>query len=321
MPLSKLDEITLAALYRAVWRVTAGQQIMVIALSIIVAALAAVPLKFQEMIINHLTYEGDIRGLIWLCAGMIGVVLVSLTLKWALNFRLAILGESVIRRIRQRLVITTSEDVARGETPTVDSGTLVTMLSVEAESVGAFAGSAFSAPVLQAGTLLSVFAYIVVSEPWLGLIAGLVSIPQALIVIGKQKLINACVRDRVTCLRHAASLVTAEHLEAERDALLADFDEIYDHRQKIFLLKLSSKFAISLISALGSVSILFLGGVLALNGKIDIGVVVASLSGLSRIDGPWRELLGFFRSANIVKVNYAMIVDQLRIDDTLARTN
>jgi hypothetical protein len=35
---------------------------------------------------------------------------------------------------------------------------------------------------------------------------------------------------------------------------------------------------------------------------------MASLTGLTRIDGPCRELVGFFRNASTVRVKYAMLV-------------
>lgn len=54
--------------------------------------------------------------------------------------------------------------------------------------------------------------------------------------------------------------------------------------------------------------ILFLGGLLVLDGRSDVGTVVASVAGLTRIEGPWRELVGFFRSASTVRVKYAMLV-------------
>ena len=54
--------------------------------------------------------------------------------------------------------------------------------------------------------------------------------------------------------------------------------------------------------------ILFLGGSLVLDGSSDVGTVVASVTGLTRIEGPWRELVGFFRNASTVRVKYAMLV-------------
>jgi hypothetical protein len=52
---------TILELYGAIWRVTGRQQLLLIALSVIVAALAAAPLKFQQLVINRLVEGGEIR--------------------------------------------------------------------------------------------------------------------------------------------------------------------------------------------------------------------------------------------------------------------
>lgn len=86
---------------------------------------------------------------------------------------------------------------------------------------------------------------------------------------------------------------------------------MFETRRRIFLLKLSSKFALSAISLTGTFGILLLGGWPILNGRSDVGTVVASLTGLTRIEHPWRELVSFFRSASTVRVKYAMLVGSI----------
>ena len=43
-------------------------------------------------------------------------------------------------------------------------------------------------------------------------------------------------------------------------------------------------------------------------GLADLpSTVVASLTGLSRIEGPWRDLVAFFRTASTIRVKFAML--------------
>ena len=112
---------TIADLYRVIWRITGRQQLLLIALSVIVAALAAAPLKFQQLVINSLVYGGDIHRVAWLCAGLLGVTLLSATLKFALNFRISILGECIVLRLRERLYANYVTDATTGR-PTPPSG-------------------------------------------------------------------------------------------------------------------------------------------------------------------------------------------------------
>jgi ABC-type bacteriocin/lantibiotic exporter with double-glycine peptidase domain len=294
-------------LYRAVWRVSGRDQIVLILMALVVAALAAVPLKFQQLAINSLVEGGDVTLLAWLCGGFLGAVLLSAGTKFLLGLRLAVVGERVVLLIRERLYANHVAQVPAKGTAAAH-GTLATMLAAEAEVVGAFAGSAISTPVVQIGTLLSVIGFIAVSQPWLGILALAVVLPQAAIVLALQARINRRVRERVQALRDASGRIAAGGLGEVQPAVLADFRTIYETRRRIFALKLSSKFVLGAISALGKVGILFLGGWLVLDGRSDVGTVVASLTGLARIEGPWRDLVSFFRSASTVRVKYAMLL-------------
>jgi ABC-type bacteriocin/lantibiotic exporter with double-glycine peptidase domain len=294
-------------LYRVIWRITGRQQILLIGLSVIVAALAAAPLKFQQLVINSLVEDGEVSRVAWLCAGFLGVTLLSAGLKFALNYRLSVVGEDIVLRIRERLYANYVSDVASGAPDAPKRGTLVTMLAAEAESVGAFAGSAIASPLVQLGTLTSVIAFILASQPLLGALALGVVVPQAVIVLTMQARINRRVRERVQALRDASDRISESDLQQVEAEVMADFREVFETRRRLFLLKLSSKFALSALSMAGVVGVLFLGGWLVLSDRSDVGTVVASLTGLTRIEGPWRELVSFFRNASTVRVKYAML--------------
>ena len=306
----------MADLYRAVWQATGRQQLLLIALSVLVAALAAVPLKFQQLAVNSLVYGGDVRRLAWLCAGFFGALLLSAALKFALGLRLTVVGERVVLLIRERLYANGVAEAGTGAADPPRRGTLVAMLTAEAEVVGSFAGAAISSPLVQLGTLASVIGFIVASQPWLGGLALAVVVPQAAIIVGVQNRINRRVRQRVQSLRDASDRISASDLARVEDDVLADFRDVFETRRRIFFLKLSSKFALGGISAVGKVGILFLGGWLVLRGRSDVGTVVASLTGLTRIEGPWRDLVSFFRTASTVRVKYAMLVHALGLTKT-----
>jgi hypothetical protein len=67
--------------------------------------------------------------------------LLSTALKFVLNLRLSVLGESVVLLVRERLYALHVGNASLRAMGTVKRGTLVTMLAAEAESVGSFAGS------------------------------------------------------------------------------------------------------------------------------------------------------------------------------------
>ncbi len=295
-------------LYRAIWRASAGRQIILIVLSIAIAGLAAVPLEFQRDIINHLTEDNvDTERLIYLGSGMMSVILLSLVLKWVLGYRAGTLGEDMIRMIRQRLLLRSSDLGENGET--IRKGTMTTAISAEAEELGKFAGGAFSDPVVQIGTLISVIGYISSTQPGLGLIAFSMIVPQIVIVLISQRKVNVFVAERVRILRSATDRLTTDDIDAVARDVEAQFDEIYNTRRRMFIWKLSAKFLLSVINGAGTVGILMLGGYLVLQGKTDVGTVVAATSGLGRIQGPTAFLIAFYRQVSANRIKYELMLE------------
>ncbi|MEM6659830.1 MAG: ABC transporter transmembrane domain-containing protein [Pseudomonadota bacterium] len=295
-------------LYSAIWRVSAGRQVILILLSIAVAALAAVPLEFQREIINHLTSDDvGAQRLILLGVGMMAVILLSLALKWVLGYRAGTLGEDIIRLIRQRLLRRSADVTETGED--IRKGTMTTAVSAEAEELGKFAGGAFSDPVVQVGTMISVIGYISSTQPGLGLIALSMILPQVIIVLVSQRKVNVFVAERVRILRTANDNLTTADIEAVEHDINAMFDEIYETRRHMFLWKLSAKFLLSVINGAGTVGVLMLGGYLVLDGRTDVGTVVAALSGLGRIQGPTAFLIAFYRQVSANRIKYELLLE------------
>lgn len=305
-------------LYSAIWRASARRQITLIVLSLAVAGLAAVPLEFQREIINHLT-SSDVgtKRLILLGLGMMAVILLSLALKWVLGFCAGTLGEDMIRLIRNRLLWRSADITETGES--MRKGTMTTAISAEAEELGKFAGGAFSDPVVQIGTLISVIGYISSTQPGLGLIAFSMIVPQIVIVLVSQRKVNVFVAERVRILRSATDQLTTEDIEAVEQDINTLFDEIYETRRRMFLWKLSAKFLLSVINGAGTVGILMLGGWLVLQGRTDVGTVVAATSGLSRIQGPTAFLIAFYRQVSANRIKYDLMLELFGPDPTRYR--
>jgi ABC-type multidrug transport system fused ATPase/permease subunit len=287
-------------LYKRIWIVTGRSQALLIVLSIAIAVLAAVPLKLQKEIINGVTGSMQLRTLLILGAGYLGVLLVRNALKFVLQYKSSMLSEGVIRRIRNRIYDEKAKDTERG--------TVVEMIASEAEEVGRFAGTAMAAPLMQLGTLVSVIGYIASAQPVLGAFMIAIVVPQAVIAVAVQQRINDRVAHRVKVLRRATHRIAAEDIESAGEAVRSDFDEIYEARRRVFIFKFSSKLAMNVLTALGTAGILVLGGVLVIKGRTDVGTVVAALSGLTRINEPWRELIAFYRDLSIVRIKFELLL-------------
>jgi ABC-type bacteriocin/lantibiotic exporter with double-glycine peptidase domain len=298
----------LIQLYLAIWRISGRRQIVLILLSVAIAALAAVPLAFQKEIINILAKPGpSARILFLLGAGMLVTSLISLSLKWLSGYQSGVLGEDTIRVIRRRLFRETIQ-TETGQT-SIPAGTLTTVISAEAEELGKFAGGAFSDPVMQVGTLISVIGFIAATQPGLGSIALAMIVPQVILVLATQSKVNALVAKRVKILRGATNrIVTADFDEIEK-SVLEDFDTIFETRRRMFVWKLSTKFLLSAINIAGTIGVLMLGGWLVLQNRTDVGTVVAATMGLARLQAPTTFLIAFYRQVSATRVKFELLRD------------
>jgi ABC-type bacteriocin/lantibiotic exporter with double-glycine peptidase domain len=57
--------------------------------------------------------------------------------------------------------------------------------------------------------------------------------------------------------------------------------------------------------------LLFAGGMMVLNGKTEIGIVVAFISGLDRVLEPWHEMVAFLRSTSAARIQFDLIESTL----------
>jgi ABC-type multidrug transport system fused ATPase/permease subunit len=308
-------------LYAYVWRSSSSQQIVLIILAIIAAVLATVPLELQRHIINTLAGHEKFERLGWLCGGYLIAALAIGGLKYIVNIKSAGLGEATIRSLREEVLDSASSssnpDATPDETTKHKSGALVTTISSQAEAVGKFVGDCISTPIVQAGTLLSVLSYMLYTEPRLGVVVLLIAIPQLFVVPMIQRRINVHVRERSHTLVRAGDLMvepapghgpSAGSLGSE---ISKAFETIYFARLAVFKLKFGLKFLISALQSTAVFVLLFAGGIMVLNGKTEIGIVVAFISGLDRVLEPWREMIAFMRSTSAARVQFDLIESTL----------
>jgi ABC-type bacteriocin/lantibiotic exporter with double-glycine peptidase domain len=285
------------------------------------AVLAAAPLELQRHIINTLAGHEKPERLAWLCGGYLIVALGIGGLKYAVNIKSSGLGESTIQSLREEIFSSSRSPASAaenlGERAKDKSGTVVTMISAEAEAVGKFVGDCISTPIIQAGTLLSVLSYMLYTEPLLGLVVLGIAVPQVVIVPLVQRRINVQVRERARTLRHAGDLIV-EDMRDSRGAVISfpseigkSFEAIHLVRLHVFRLKFGLKFLVSALQSLSVFVLLFAGGIMVLNGRTEIGIVVAFISGLDRVLDPWRELIAFLRSTSTAKVQFDLIESTL----------
>jgi ABC-type multidrug transport system fused ATPase/permease subunit len=305
------------ALYAYVWRSSASQQLVLIILAVTAAVLASAPLELQRHIINTLAGHERFERLGWLCVGYLIAAVGIGCLKYTVNIKSAGLGEFMIRSLREEVIRGGWSSADPAETPDASgkdkSGTLVTTISSQAEAVGKFVGDSISTPIVQVGTLLSVLSYMFYTEPRLGVVVLLIAVPQIILVPITQRRINVHVRERAHALLRAGDMIIdaargrASSPGSPASGITAAFETIYLARRRVFRLKFGLKFLVSALQSVAVFVLLFAGGIMVLNGKTEIGIVVAFISGLDRVLDPWREMIAFVRSTSAAKVQFDLI--------------
>ena len=79
----------------------------------------------------------------------------------------------------------------------------------------------------------------------------------------------------------------------------------------IFRLKFSMNFLMNLSTQLQIIGVLLVGGWAVYAERLEIGGVVAFISGIGRITDPWGDLVNYFREVNLTQVKYALVRDAI----------
>ena len=293
--------------FRYVLSTSGVHQLLLLAMTVSVFLLEVVPLELQRRIVNDLVKDRPYRWVITLCAVYAGVVLVQGGTKLILNVYRAWVGERAIRGLRQRIhnVIeapTTSSPAAEAQ------GIAVSMIVAEVEPIGGFIGESVSEPLLQGGILASVLAYLFHLDPWMALGAFALFVPQFFFVPLMQAAVNWRAGTRIRILRQLGIGVidqTNGHFRADDQRI----DRVFSLDMGIFRLKFTMNYLMNLCSHLQIVSALLIGGWWVHTDRLEIGGVVAFISGISRLNDPWGDLVNYFRDLTVTQVKYRLLAN------------
>lgn len=310
------------SLYEYIWNVNRRGQVTLLILTALVFPLAMVPLELQRRIINEAVQGRDLELLMLLGGGYLALLLIQGGLKYLMNMQRGRVVQHAKSHLREAVYYCIyavvppqkwrgGKDGGKG----VDQGTVVSMISAEVEKLGQFIGDSLSVPLLQGGTMVVVLGYMIYVEPVVALIGLAVYLPQMIIIPLMQRRINAYNRTYSERLRELGDFIVenAENAEQSQTVPQAYSDVVqrmFADKMKALRLKFIMKFLRNLINGLGPLSILLIGGWFVIQGKTEIGTMVAFLSGFEKISGPWTELIAFYREVSNSRMKYAMLVDE-----------
>jgi ABC-type bacteriocin/lantibiotic exporter with double-glycine peptidase domain len=286
-------------LFRYILATSWQHQIPLVLLTVAVFLLEVVPLELQRRVVNDAVKNRSYSAIAMLCGAYVAAVLVQGAAKLGVNIYRSWVGERIKRDLRRR-VSTTAADA---QVPVAEiQGTAVAMVVAEVEPIGGFIGESLSEPLLQAGVLATVLAYIVHLDLWMAAAAIGLFLPQLVFVPLMQHAMNRRTGVRVWLLRQiGAGLIAGQPRDDER------IERVFRLDMRIFQLKFTMNFLMNLCSHLQIVAALLLGSWWVLQDQLEVGGIVAFISGLGRLTDPWGDLINYFRELSVTRVKFRLL--------------
>ncbi len=308
-------------LYRYIIQNSYKSQVIVVVLTLALLPLAPIPLELQRRMLNE-AIDGQDLNLLWQLGAMyLGLILLQSGVKFAMKWKREVISARIVHSLRHSIfrciyTVLPPSKIRKGGGPDddrVDEGMVVSMLNSEVRNLGEFSGSAISGPVLQVGTIVFVLGYMFWVEPTVALVAVGLYLPQFIIVPLAQRRINILTRRGALKVRQMSGFIVdnAEHEligEEAPDEFVALTDEILKFNLKAVRLKHIMKTINNLLIALGPLGVIGIGGWMVIEGQIEAGVILAFVSGLERLGGPVRDLIGFYRKLSDANMRYRMLI-------------
>jgi ABC-type multidrug transport system fused ATPase/permease subunit len=285
--------------------------LVLVLLTVAVFLLEVVPLELQRRIVDDLVKHRDFWWVIALAAVYAGTVLVQGGTKLVLNVYRSWVGERATRDLRRRVHVLVSSTSAASSSPEAE-GIQASMIVAEVESIGGFVGGSVSEPLLQGGILCSVLAYMVHVDVWMAGTAFALFVPQLVFVPLMQGAMNRRTRARVQIIRQlSVSVVEGNGSEARDRTDDERIQRVFELDMGIFRFKFSMNFLMNLSTQLQTIGVLLVGGLAVYADRLEIGGVVAFISGIGRITDPWGDLVNYFRDINLTQVKYGLVRDAI----------
>jgi len=306
------DRLFNASMLGMIWKGTSRHQIIACLLAVAVAVLHIAPIEIQRRAIDDAIPAPDLNLLLILSFAYLGLVLTYQLAKFVLNTYQNWIGESVNQYLRHRIIGTEMHQHSQ------DSGDIASVMINETAEFGEFVGEGISQVCIDLGMLIGVISYMFWMEPQIAIIALLLLIPQAVVTPFMQIKLNELVNRKILLKRKLGREVMGKVADFN-EANITTRDLFYNNMRFAFM-KFLLKASLGLLSAVGPILIIGIGGYFVIRGQTSLGVVVAFLSGFTKVQEPIHGVITFYRNMAQASVHHKLIADWLKTRHTNNRT-
>jgi len=149
-----------------------------------------------------------------------------------------------------------------------------------------------------------VIGYMAFLEPWTLLLSAAFLLPQTLFVPPMQRAINRRAEQRIRTIRRVGGdIVEAGAPGDER------IERVFSLNMGIYRIKYSMNLLMNLMHYFAVAVALGVGGWFVVQGEIEVGTVVAVVSGLGKLNDPWGDLVNWGRELSVDSVKYRLFAD------------
>ncbi len=266
--------------------------------------------------------------LLALSCSLLLLVAINGIFKLQINTLKGRMGERVLRRLRYQLF----DRILRFPTThvrKVRQAEVASMIKDEVEPLGGFIGDAFVQPAFLGGQAITALMFIMIQSFWLGLVAGVIVLIQALIIPKLRRRILELGRQRQVVARHLAGRV-GEVVEGaleihahdtshyERAEITGRLGQIFLLRFEIYRRKFQVKFLNNTLAQITPFIFYSVGGYFAIKGRMDIGQLVAALVAYKELPSPVKDLIDWDQQRLDVQIKYESIISQFNPDGMIA---
>ncbi|MGM4983597.1 MULTISPECIES: ABC transporter ATP-binding protein [Rhizobium] len=289
-------------------------------------------IAFDPPLIGHIeVFQGLQLTRMWMLVALslifLALVVLNGLFKLYINTYKGRLGERMLRRIRFELI----DRVLRFPPlhfKRVKPAEIATMIKDEVEPMGGFTGDAFVQPALLGGQAVTALIFIIMQNFWLGMIAAAIVAVQAIVIPRMRKRLLELGRQRQLTARELSGRVgeivegigtihANDTTNLERADIAQRLGLIFSIRYDLYQWKFMVKFINNFLAQVTPFLFYLIGGFLALQGRLDIGQLVAVINAYKDLPGPLKELIDWDQSRQDVQVKYNQVVEQFSVENLI----
>jgi len=293
---------------------------IILLLTILVTVFTRVfPLEMQKRIVNQAINLKAVDLLLLYCGLYLAAVVVNSALKYLISVLQTIIGQRAAAGMRKELYGHTL-NLPLAFFRRTQPGMVVQSFSTELATAGDFVGMAVAIPVTSVLTLVAFAVYLLWLNPLLAVVSFAVYPLAVLLIPWLQKRSNLENKKRVDASRNLSSKIVEavsgiHEIQAncaytvENRKFGAIVDELLKIRIVWNLYRQGIKVITNFFTNFSPFLIFILGGYLAIDGRLELGALVAFLSAQEKVFDPWRELIDFYQAYQEATVSYSRTME------------